>query len=167
MAFDAYCYFPGSNIMGETTDRSMSSNNAFELQEFQLGAENAVDIGSQVGASRGARASFKSLSFTKQTDKASVTLLAKLLNGSCLENMIIELRRSGEGEGVAGVTYLKYEFLSVYVADMTWSGGGDDPCTESLELKFGAFKATYTPSVGPPVPTEWSTVLNEANFAVS
>ena len=166
MAFDAYCYFPGSNIEGETTDDTMGPNNAFELQNFELGAENAVDIGSQVGASRGARATFKSLTFTKQTDTASTTLLAKLLNGSKLDDMVIELRRSGEGEGVAGVTYLKFEFKSVYIADMAWSGAGDDPCTESLEVKFGAIKATYQPSGADPIPTEWSTVKNSASFSV-
>mgnify|MGYP006073721109 CR=1 FL=1 len=173
MAFDAYCYFPGSNIEGETTDSSMSSNKAFEIKNFELGAENTTDVGSNTGGVAAGRASFKSLSFTKNTDTASASLLGALCAGTPQADMKIELRRSGGDASASGTTFLMFEFKQVVIADISWSGSdGDDVCTESLELKFGAFKTTYTAqtgtgAAGTVVTSEWSTVLNSASFAVT
>jgi type VI secretion system secreted protein Hcp len=87
--------------------------------------------------------------------------------------MKIELRRSGGDASASGTTFLMFEFKQVVIADISWSGSdGDDVCTESLELKFGAFKTTYTAqtgtgAAGTVVTSEWSTVLNSASFAVT
>jgi hypothetical protein len=59
MAFDAYCYFPGSTIEGETTDSTMSAQKAFEIKNFDIGAENTTDIASATGGVAAGRASFK------------------------------------------------------------------------------------------------------------
>ena len=173
MAFDAYCYFPGSNIEGETTDSSMSTNKAFEIKNFDIGAENTTDVSSATGGSTGGRASFKSLSFTKNTDKASCRLLSALLSGTPQAEMKIELRRSGGSSTTSGTTFLMFEFKQVVVADISWAGSdGDDVCTETLELKFGAMRSTYTghdTTAGnvDPVTAEWSAVRNEASFSVA
>jgi type VI secretion system secreted protein Hcp len=173
MAFDAYCYFPGSTIEGETTDSTMSAQKAFEIKNFDIGAENTTDIASATGGVAAGRASFKSVSFTKNTDTASAALLSALCAGTPAADMVIELRRSGGSTSASGTTFLKFEFKQVVIADIGWSGSdGDDVCTETVELKFGAVKTTYTAQTATGSPgdiktSEWSVVKNEANFSVT
>jgi type VI secretion system secreted protein Hcp len=172
MAFDAFCYFPGSDVAGETQDKAQKANKAFEILSFEIGAENNINIGSVSAGGGAGKATFKELSITKKTDSSSCALFSKLCEGNHFEDMTIELRRSGGQAGVSGTTFLKWEFKLVMVQDIGWSGSdGDDICEESLVLQYGAMKVTYTAQdakgkAGTESSGEWSRVLNEANLAV-
>jgi type VI secretion system secreted protein Hcp len=172
MSFDAYCYFKGSDVKGETQDKTFKEKGAFEILSFEIGAENNINIGSITSGGGAGRATFKPLNITKKTDLASAAIFMKLVEGQHFDDMVIQLRRSGGASGVSGTTFLKWEFKMVMIAEITWSGSdGDDICEEQLVIEYGAMKVTYTQQdekgkAGDKKSGEWSRVLNTANLAV-
>ncbi|MEM1431681.1 MAG: type VI secretion system tube protein Hcp [Pseudomonadota bacterium] len=175
MSFDAFCYFPKDKktVMGETQDKKMKDNGAFEILSFEIGAENNINIGSITGGGGAGKATFKELNVTKKTDTCSCALFMKLCEGKHFDEMVIELRRSGAADGVSGKTFLKWQFQLVMVQDISWSGSdGDDICEETVVFQYGAMKVEYWAQDAQgkmnqtPLKGEWSRVLNEANFAV-
>jgi type VI secretion system secreted protein Hcp len=172
MAFDAFAYFKGSDVEGETQDDAMKKNKAFEIISFEIGAENNINIGSMTAGGGAGKASFKEFTITKKTETASCAMFSKLCEGAHFDDMVVELRRSGGAAGVSGKTFLKWEFKLCMIQDISWSGSdGDDICEETVVLQYGAMKVTYTPQDkqgkdGTPKTGEWSRVLNKANLAV-
>lgn len=172
MAFDAFGYFKGSDVEGETQDKSMKDEKAFEILSFEIGAENNINIGSITAGGGAGKATFKELTVTKKTDSASCAMFSKLCEGNHFDDLIIELRRSGGTPGVSGKTFLKWEFKLVMIQDISWSGSdGDDICEETVVMQYGAMKVTYTKQDkqgkdAGEFSGEWSRVLNEANLAV-
>ncbi|MFT5316086.1 MAG: type VI secretion system secreted protein Hcp [Candidatus Krumholzibacteriia bacterium] len=172
MAFDAFMYFPKTDIEGETQDTVMIEQKALEIINFEIGAENTINIGSISGGGGAGKATFKQLSITKKTDTSSAQLFAKLCEGKHFNDMIIELRRSGGSAGKSGEGFLKWEFKLVMLADISWSGSdGDDICEETILIDYGAMKVSYRKQgqdgkMEQPKTAEWSRVKNQANFAV-
>ena len=172
MAFDAFAYFKGSDVVGETQDDAMKKEKAFEIISFEIGAENNINIGSMTSGGGAGKATFKEFTITRKTDTASCAMFSKLCEGAHFDDMVVELRRSGGAAGVSGKTFLKWEFKLVMIQDISWSGSdGDDICEETVVLQYGAMKVTYTPQDkqgkdGTPKTGEWSRVLNKANLAV-
>lgn len=172
MAFDAFCYFKGSDVKGETQDKTYKSEGAFEILEFEIGATNNINIGSISSGGGAGKASFNPLTIKKKTDSASCGIFSNLCIGKHFEDMIIELRRSGGG-ATSGDVFLKWEFKLVMIEEISWSGSdGDDVCEENLTLQYGAMKVTYTQQKedgkkGDEKSGEWSRVLNTANLAVT
>jgi len=122
MAFDAFLYYPGSDVSGETQDKTMKDNKALEILSFEIGAENNVNIGSITSGGGAGKATFKELTITKKTDTASCAMFNKLCEGNHFDDMVIELRRAGGTPGVSGKTFLKWEFKLVMIQDISWSG---------------------------------------------
>lgn len=171
MAFDAFCYLKGSDIEGETQDKTYKDKGAFEILSFEIGAENNVNIGSISSGGGAGKATFKPLNLTKKTDSASCGLFSKLCEGKHFNDMIIILRRAGAASGASGGTFLKWEFKLVMLSEITWSGSdGDDICEEQLVFEYGAMKVTYTKQdsegkASNQYSGEWSRILNTANLA--
>ena len=173
MAFDAFLYFTGTDVKGETQDkRPTAKKGALEILSFEIGAENNINIGSISSGGGAGKATFKELSITKKTDTASCAMFSKLCEGNHFDDMVIELRRSGGAAGTSGLVFLKFEFKLVMIQDISWSGSdGDDVCEESVVMQYGAMKVTYTQQkedgkAGSQKSGEWSRVLNKANLAV-
>ncbi|MBD8891297.1 Hcp family type VI secretion system effector [Roseibium litorale] len=179
MAFDAFLYFPGQNlVVGETTDSEMSKNNAFELRHFDFGAETNVNIGSDTsGAGAAGKTTFKDFTIKKRTDTASCGLFHTLCTGNHFKEAIIELRRSGGASDKSGKTFMKFHFKMVMVKDMSWSGDeGDDILEEDIIFEYGAIKVEYhkqspdgklTKASGGQGEAKWSRVLNSASYEVN
>lgn len=172
MAFDAFAYFKGSDVKGETLDDKYKKEGAFEIINFEIGAENNINIGSMSSGGGAGKPTFKGLNLTKKTDTASCGLFSKLCEGKHFPDLIVELRRSGGAAGATGLVFLKFEFKMVMIEDIGWSGSdGDDICEESLVMQYGAMKVTYTAqkqdgTAGEQKSGEWSRILNKANLAV-
>ena len=95
MAFDAFAYFKGSDVVGETQDDAMKKEKAFEIISFEIGAENNINIGSMTSGGGAGKATFKEFTITKKTDTASAAMFSKLCEGAHFDDMVVELRRSG------------------------------------------------------------------------
>ena len=174
MAFDAHMYSVShkDKIPGETLDSEYSKKAAWEVLNFELGAENNINIGSQTGGGGAGKATFKEMSITKKTDTASTQLFYHLVTGTHFDDMFLELRRSG-GETVAK-PFLKFEFALVMVQDISWSGAdGDDVCEETILFQFGAVKMQYIAQdaqgkmSGQTKEAIWSRVKNNSSMDVS
>ncbi|WP_417689107.1 Hcp family type VI secretion system effector [Roseibium sp.] len=180
MAFDAFLYFkdPKNKVIGETTDKEMGSDNAFELRSFEFGAETNVNIGSDTsGAGAAGKTTFKDFQITKRTDTASCALFSALCSGQHFQEAIIELRRSGGAAGKSGKTFMKIHFKMVMVKDMGWSGSeGDDILEETIVFEYGAIMIEYSKQSkdgslkkadGTQGEAKWSRVLNTADYQVN
>ncbi|MCB1332954.1 MAG: type VI secretion system tube protein Hcp [Roseivivax sp.] len=170
MAFDAFCF--GTGIAGETQDSDYKSKGAFELISFEIGAENNINIGSTTSGGGAGKATFKELSITKKTDKSSPYFFTNLVLGKHIDELQIDLRRSGGTTDSSGGVFMEYKFKLVMIQDMSWSGSdGDDVLEETLVLQFGAIEISYKSQdakgkMGSPEVSRWSRVLNKASFAV-
>jgi type VI secretion system secreted protein Hcp len=180
MSFDAFCWSPTHSkesvdiggIPGETQDDNYKKNGAFEIISFELGAENTINIGSASGGGGAGKAIFKEFTVTKKTDSASVGLFHALVTGKHFQDMIVELRRSGESTSITGGVFMKFEMRLVMVQDLSWSGSdGDDVPEETVIFQYGAIEITYKPQgkvgkmSGDKV-SRWSRVLNKSTLSV-
>lgn len=152
MSFDAFVYSKAHSkeavdqggIPGETQDDAYSKLGAFEILSFELGAENNINIGSMGSGGGAGKATFKEFTVTKKTDSASAGLFHALVTGKHFQDLVIELRRSGESASVTGGVFMKFEFRLVLVQDISWSGSdGDDTPEETVIFQFGAIEITY------------------------
>lgn len=180
MSFDAFLYSKAHSkeaveqggIPGETQDDAYSKLGAFEILSFELGAENNISIGSIASGGGAGKASFKEFTVTKKTDTASCGLFHALVTGKHFQDMIIELRRSGESASVSGGVFMKFEFRLVLVQDISWSGSdGDDTPEETVIFQFGAIEITYSQQsikgqMEKPKVVRWSRVKNSASLTV-
>ncbi len=177
MAFDAFLIFgdpgPGAvKIEGETQDEEMKKSKAFEIEEFEFGVENTLNIGSKSGGAGAGKVQFKEFSITKTTDNGSAGLFRTCCSGGHYNDVELILRRSGGDREKSGTAFLIYKFKLVAVKDITWSGSdGDDVPSESIIFEFGAIQIEYTKqkSDGSSDGTDtqkWSRVKNSNVFAV-
>ncbi len=177
MAFDAFLIFgepgPGAvKIEGETQDEEMKKKKAFEIEEFEFGVENTLNIGSKSGGAGAGKVAFKEFSISKTTDNGSAGLFRTCCSGGHYNDVELILRRSGGDREKSGTAFLIYKFKLVAVKDITWSGsGGDDVPSESVIFEFGAIQIEYTKqkSDGSSDGTDtqkWSRVKNSNVFAV-
>ncbi|QYK42380.1 MAG: type VI secretion system tube protein Hcp [Paracoccaceae bacterium] len=181
MSFDAFVYSPTHSkepvdkggIPGETQDSTYKDKGAFEIISFELGAENTINIGSITSGGGAGKATFKEFTITKKTDSASCGLFHALVTGKHFDDLIIELRRSGESTTVSGGVFMKFEFRLVMVQDISWSGSdGDDICEETVIFQYGAIEVTYKPQTAKgkmnnDKVTRWSRVKNQATLSVA
>jgi type VI secretion system secreted protein Hcp len=180
MSFDAFLYSKTHSkesveiggIPGETQDENYAKEKAFEILSFELGAENNINIGSMSSGGGAGKASFKEFTITKKTDTASAGLFHGLVTGKHYQDMIVELRRSGESASKTGGVFMKFEFRLVMVQDISWSGSdGDDTPEETVILQFGAIEITYSQQgikgqMEKPKVVRWSRVKNNASLTV-
>lgn len=180
MSFDAFVYSPTHSkedvdiggIPGETQDEAMSKESAFEIISFELGAENNINIGSITAGGGAGKATFKEFTITKKTDTASCGLFHALVTGKHFDDLVIELRRSGESTTASGGMFMKFEFRLAMVQDISWSGSdGDDVCEETVIFQYGALEITYQQQsakgkMEKPKVVRWSRVKNNASLTV-
>ncbi len=160
MAFDTFMWLKGGDpeAKGETTDKEMKSNNAFEIYSFSWGASNPTTIGSATTGSGAGKVSISSFNVMKKTDSASPSLFLNCSKGQHFTEAHVVLRKAG---GTA-ITYLEYDFEEVFVESIQWSGssGGDDTPSESVSFAFGKVNIKYTPQAekggkGTAIPASW------------
>lgn len=165
MAYDAFMWLKGGEpeAKGETTDKEMSKNNAFEIFSFSWGASNPVNIGSASSGYGAGKVSISSFNIMKKSDSASPILFLNCCKGKHFTSGHVVLRKAG-GEAIP---YLEYDFDEVFVESIQWSGssGGDDVPTESVSFAFGKVDIKYTPqsakgTKATPIPASWDVRTN-------
>lgn len=144
MAYDAFLYFPGSEVEGETTDSVYAEMKAMEVLSFSLGASNIIDIRSAQGGASAGKADFSQFNFMKNQDKATMALFEKLVTGKHFPEAKLALRKSGASDNLAGEPYLVFTFKLVFIGSMNWSGGtGQEQLMEAVSFDYGAIKIEY------------------------
>lgn len=173
MSFDAFMYIPNvKEVEGETQDEAMTEKKAFEILNFEIGAEQNINIGSISAGGGAGKCTFKEFSVTKKTDTASCGLFLKLCEGKHFDDAHVVLRRSGGESSKSGATFLQFDFKLLMVQDISWSGSdGDDICEESIVFQYGAMKVTYHKQDKHGKMTKhsdamWSRVKNKAELVV-
>lgn len=159
MAFDAFCFCAKSGdrakadssvdtFIGETQDEKMKEKGAFEIINFELGAENTINIGSMSGGGGAGKASFKEFTVTKKTDTASHSLFKALVEGKHFDTVVVELRRAGSATTRDDLIFMRFTMRMVMVQDISWQGSdGDDICEETVIFQFGAIMVEYIPQL--------------------
>jgi type VI secretion system secreted protein Hcp len=173
-AFDMFLKFYPENgpaLVGESQDKTYSGAQGwFEISSFNLGIQNSVAIGSSGGGAGAGKAQFQDFTFTKAVDTISPAIFKVLASGSHFANARLVLRKAGAVGGKTQAAYLQYEFELVAVSSQHWAGSaGDDQPTESITLKVGAVKISYSPqkpdgTLGQAITGTWSQVLNSNVF---
>ena len=138
MAFDAFLKIEG--LDGDSTRRGFEKQ--LELRSFNWGASNQSAI--SAGGAAGGKVSVTTFNISKKTDVASPRLFQSCCNGTHYSKAVLTLSRQGSG---SSDDFMKYEFESVYVESVQWSGaiGADDTPLESVSFAFGKVSVTYTP----------------------
>lgn len=138
MAMDAYLKIEG--VEGEATAKDFQ--NQIDLYSFSWGVSNPANAGMGTGLGAG-RATLSSFNLMKKTDKASPGLFQACCSGKHFEKATVSMRKAG-GEQVV---FLKYEFSTIFIESVQWSGssGGDDVPTESLSFAFEKVDIEYFP----------------------
>ena len=137
MASEVYLTVDG--VEGEATAAGFEGQ--IVLDSFQLGANNPTSIGAGGGAGSG-KVTLSNFTVSKRTDASSVPLFLACCSGTHFANAEVTIRRAG-GEQIE---FLKYTFDTLFVEDISWSGGtGDEGPMETLSLAYGSVEMTYTP----------------------
>lgn len=176
MAFDSFLVFdnPGSGakpLKGETRDEEFKDK-AFEINSFDFGIENTLNIGSKGGGAGAGKATFNEFTVEKDTDKGSANLFLACCNGGHYGDVTLILRKAGGDSGASGVKYLNFSFKLVAIKSINWSGSdGDEACKETVVFEYGAIKVEYWPqkqdgSLESVVTQQWSRVINRDKFEV-
>jgi type VI secretion system secreted protein Hcp len=167
VAFDAFMYFDGNGadqLKGESTDKVFSAKKAFEIHSFSLGVHNSTSVGSEEPGMAAGRASISCFNITKFLDAASPGLFLACCNGTHVGAAHVVVRKAG---GKEALQYLTYDFTTVMVQSIQWTGsaGDDDRPTESVSFAFAKVDGKYAPQTmagakGTPIPFTWDVTEN-------
>jgi type VI secretion system secreted protein Hcp len=82
----------------------------------------------------------------KEVDKSTPKLQEAIAMGTPFPSAEIEFTKTVGREGESEVPYLKWELKNVLVTSYSFSGdaSGDPFPTDTISLKFGEIKVTYT-----------------------
>ena len=178
MAFDAFVKFEKSegsseDIKGESQDTAFpGANGWFSIKEFSFGIENTINISTASGGAGAGKADFKEFTIKKQTDNASAILAATCGKGGHYKLVYLRLRKSGAAAGGSGAVYLDFQFKTVAVKSVEWTGSsGDDVPEETIVFEYGALQISYIPqtNTGALDPSKkvikaWNKLTNSINF---
>lgn len=166
---------PGNPPISATpsTDPYFSANvpNAavIEIRDFEFAVENPAVVGSQAGAGAG-KERLDQLLIHKVVDRISPALFSASASGGHFAVMHLYVRQDSAGPAAAqGAPFLVYEFQTVFITNITWSGsGGDAQPAEAVTFTYGAlviaYKATNPDgSLGQVAKGGWSQVTNTGN----
>jgi type VI secretion system secreted protein Hcp len=138
MAFDSYLDLKG--IPGESTAKGFEKK--IEIFSFSWGASAPVTVGSGSSGISASKVSVSSFNIMKKTDIASTKLFENCCLGKHIDTMKVSMRKqTGDGQEA----FLIYDFSTVFVESIQWSGssGGDDTPTESVSFAFGKVQVEY------------------------
>ena len=136
MAFDAFIKIDG--IDGESTDAKHAD--WIEIISFNCGVDQkASATASSVGGASAERADFDKFAFSKLLDKASPKLAVACAGGTHINNIVVEVCRSGTDK----VKYMEYKMTNCIISSVKTSAGGDFP-GEDVAIDFGKIEWAYT-----------------------
>ena len=170
MAYDCYITFKNPDIEGESTRKNFEKQ--IEIDSFSFDVENPTTIGSATGGAGAGKVKFNSFKVTKRTDASTPRLYQTCCVGAHFEKVILTMLKASGDKGSA-LTFLIFDFRTVFITKVAWSGGeeetGDTP-VETITFVYGSLGVTYTPqqatgaAAAKPVAAGWSQVHNSDNW---
>jgi type VI secretion system secreted protein Hcp len=165
MAYDAYLQFSGGAapaIKGEATRQGFEQ--WIEIDYFDFDIQQAVSIGSSTSGAGAGKVKFNAFQVRKQPDASSPLLFQACASGAHYDKVTLALNKAG---GPSAVTYLKFEFQTVFLDHVRWLGDttqGDTP-SEQISFVYGTLHVTYTPqkvdgTAGSAVVGGWDQIKN-------
>ena len=106
----------------------------------------------------------------KPVDKGSPVLFSISASGEHFAVVQLYIRNSGAGpSGAPATPYLGYEFQTVFITNIDWSGGESAGTTEAVTFAFGAMVMAFGPTnpdgtPGPVIRGSWSELTNAGNI---
>jgi len=145
MAIDAYAWYVGGGIEGETMDEKVKANKGFDIFDFSFGVENTVNVGSATGGLGSGRVQLDRVEFSKNTDTASAKLVLAACTGQHIDEFHLSLRKGGgDGTASSGGEFVHVMMKSCVVESVKWSGSdGDEALKESVVMAFAGIKIEY------------------------
>ncbi|HYB31585.1 MAG TPA: type VI secretion system tube protein Hcp [Solirubrobacteraceae bacterium] len=126
----------GLTPVGESV-QSPSTNQIFDLDSFDLGADNSVNLGSQSTGAGAGKATFQKFVVTKPVDKYSSDLFEDLVKGTFLKSAEIIVREPGH-TGMS-IPVAQYLMKDVAITDIHVSGGSKT-ATETIQGEYAAIQ---------------------------
>jgi type VI secretion system secreted protein Hcp len=163
---------PGNPPITEAAEPDPSVATAFPnatvipVTSFELEIDNAAEIGSAATGAGAGKADFSPLTIRRIADQASASLFRACASGTHFATVQLYLRQSA---GPSENTFLAYEFQTVFITKIDWSGSaGDEEPAETLTLEYGALVIAYKPvspagSPGPVTQEGWNRVNNTSD----
>lgn len=140
MALDMFINL-GATIKGESRDKVQGPKGDVDVLAWSWGMSQSGSTHMGGGGGAG-KANFQDLSFTKYVDSASSALMVALAKGSHITEVVLMVRKAGEGQQ----KYILITMKEVIVTSVSTGGsGGEDRLTENVTLNFAEVKFDYTP----------------------
>jgi type VI secretion system secreted protein Hcp len=162
VALDAYLQLDG--IQGEATETN--HQNWIQVTQISHGIQQQASK-NPPGGQRTTLANSKhdAIQITKKVDKSTPLLHESACSGSVIAKATIDLLKTA---GSKNVVYLKYELTNVLVGAINFNATAsaeDEEPTETVNLKYGTFKLTYSTTDGQGnvtgnVPAGWDLTKN-------
>jgi len=160
------------DIKGETLDREMRRLNPtpFDLQNWSFGISQDVNIGSATGGVGAGKVNFEPFKVTKAIDQSSPSFFGTMCTGGHFDSAKLMIRKAGAVADQSGGIYLQFDFLMVFVTNVSWSHGDPAP-TEEITFEYGALQVNYWEQAKQGLlqavkHTKWSRVQNSDDFTV-
>lgn len=137
---DIYAFLELKDIEGESQDSDYS--NKIELQSVSWGATNNSSYTKGTGSGIG-KGQIQDISCHKYTDKASLKLMERAVNGKPIESGKLSLlKQSGDNK----IAYFEIELTNIVITSFQFSATGDGQLPmESFSLHFVKAQSHYKP----------------------
>lgn len=136
MAFDAFISISG--IEGESSDANHKG--WIEVMDFDMDiAQTVSQTASSIGGATAERADFSQFGFTKLLDKASPRLTLACAEGTHIDNITLELCRSGGHK----LRFMQYQFTNCMISAFHTSTDSGFP-EDDVSFVFGKVQWCYT-----------------------
>ena len=135
---EVYAFLDLKDIPGESEDSQYT--NKIELLSFSWGSVNNSSFATGTGSGIG-KGQVQDIHCSKFTDKASLALMQRVVNGQPIASGKISLLKLS---GDTKVAYLEIELSNIVVTSFTIGASGDGQLpTESFSLSFVQVKSHY------------------------
>jgi type VI protein secretion system component Hcp len=173
LQFDAGSGVAAPKLDGETQDKIMKAKSPvpFDISNWSFAIKQDVSIGSGAGGIGAGKVSFDPFKVTKQIDNASSTFFKTCCTGGHYEKAHLMIRKAGStgGGSGSGDIYLQFDFLMLFVSNVSWSHNDPTP-QEEITFDYGALQVNYKPQVKSGalesnfITTAWNRVKNNSSF---
>ena len=135
MAFDAFIKI--DEIEGESTDDKHQG--WIDILNYDTGLSQKVSsMANSPGGAGEERADFKEFSFEKELDKATPKLTLACADGTHIDNIVIEICRSGGDK----VKFMEYKLANCIISKVKTVSGGAFPY-DTVGINYGKIQWAY------------------------